>query len=39
MLELGLFLFGFILTGLILEWSGVKMWNCEDEENTDLSHK
>ncbi len=37
MLELGLFLFGFLFTGLILEWCGMNMW--AEEENTDLSQK
>jgi len=32
MFELGVFLFGFIFAGLILEWCGMKMWIEEEEE-------
>ena len=37
MLELGLFLFGFLFGGLILTWCGVEMW--AGEENTDSSQE
>tara|TARA_B100001996_G_scaffold347351_1_gene304826 strand:- start:1018 stop:1140 length:123 start_codon:yes stop_codon:yes gene_type:complete len=32
MFELGVFLFGFIFAGLILEWCGMKMWIEEEEK-------
>lgn len=33
MFELGIFIFGFIFAGLILEWCGIKMW-AEEESIT-----
>lgn len=33
MFELGVFLFGFIFAGLILEWCGMKMWIEEEERH------
>lgn len=33
MFELGIFIFGFIFAGLILEWCGIKMW-VEEESIT-----
>ena len=33
MFELGVFLFGFLFAGVILEWCGVEMWNDEEERH------
>jgi|TARA_R110002012_G_scaffold316503_1_gene531561 hypothetical protein len=34
MFELGLFIFGFLFAGVILEWCGMKMWIEEEEKES-----